>query len=193
MVISTDAQNICKSSNHLFMMKTLSKFEMALLRWHSVQFSHSVMSNSATPWTAARQASVSFTISQGLLKLMSIESVMPSSHFILCYPLLLLPSVFPSIRVFPVSQLFVLGGWSIGASALVLTVNIQGWFPLRLTGLISLLSKGLPSFLRHHSWKALILQCSAFFMAQLSHPYMTTGKTIAFTIWTSWQSDISAF
>ena len=78
------------------------------------------MSNSATPWTAARQASVSFTISQGLLKLMSIESVMPSSHFILCYPLLLLPSVFPSIRVFPVSQLFVLGGWSIGASALVL-------------------------------------------------------------------------
>ena len=86
MVISTDAQNICKSSNHLFMMKTLSKFEMALLRWHSVQFSHSVMSNSATPWTAARQASLS---SQWCHPAISS-----------CRSLLLLPPIPPSIRVF---------------------------------------------------------------------------------------------
>ena len=86
--------------------------------------------------------SLSFTVSQSLLKLMSIESVMPSNH----RPLLFLPSIFPSIRVFPVSQLFALGGRSIGtsASSSVLPVNIQGWFPLQMTGLISLLSKGLP-------------------------------------------------
>ena len=97
----------------------------------------------ATPWTAARQASLSFTISQSLLKLMSIESVMPSNHR--CHPLLLLSSVFPSIRSFPLSRLFTSGGQIIGAlaSASVLPMNIQGWFPLGLTGLISLLSKGL--------------------------------------------------
>ena len=93
-----------------------------------------------TPWTAARQASLSFTISQNLFKLMSIESVMPPNHLILCCPLLLLPSIFPSIRVFPMSQLITSGGQSIGASASVLTMNIQGWFPFRLTDLISLVS-----------------------------------------------------
>ena len=97
----------------------------------------------ATPWTAAHQASLSITNSRSLLKLMSIESVMPSSHLIICCPLLLLPSIFPSIRVFPVSQLFISGGQNIGvsASASVLPMNIQGWFPLKWTGLISLLSK----------------------------------------------------
>ena len=107
--------------------------------------SHSVVSNSFwTPWTAACQDSLTFTISQSLLKFMSIESVMPSNHLVLCRPLLLLPSSFPSIRVFPVSQLFTSGGQSIGASASasVLPMNIQGWFPLGLTGLSSLLSKG---------------------------------------------------
>ena len=96
----------------------------------------------ATPWTAARQASPSFTTSRSLLKLMSIESVMPSNHFIL-YCTLLQPSILPSIRVFPVSQLLASGGQSIGASASasVLPMDIQGWFPLGLTGLISLLSQ----------------------------------------------------
>ena len=94
----------------------------------------------ATPWTAAPQASLSFTISWSLLKLMSLESVMPSNHLILCHPLLLLPSVFPRIRAF--SQLFASGGQSIGASASVLPMNSQDWFPLGLTSLISLQSKG---------------------------------------------------
>ena len=99
-----------------------------------------------TPWTAAHQASLSFTISLSLLKLMLIELAMPSNHVILCCPLLFLPSVFPSIRVFSsVSRLFASGGQSIRASASgsVLPMNIQGWFSLGLTGLTSLLSKRL--------------------------------------------------
>ena len=98
----------------------------------------------ATPWTAACQASLSFTTSQRLLKLMSIELVMPSSQLILCHSLLLLSSIFPSTRVFPMSQLFTSGGQSIGVwtSASVLPMNIQDWFPLGWTGLI-LQSKGL--------------------------------------------------
>ena len=98
----------------------------------------------ATPWTATCQAFLSITNSQSLL-IMTIMSVMPSNHLILCCPHLLLPSIFPSIRVFPMSQLFVWGGQSIGisASASVLPMNIQDWFPLQLTGLISLQSKGL--------------------------------------------------
>ena len=98
-----------------------------------------------TPWTAARQASLSLTISQSLLRLMSIESMMGANQLILCCPLLLLPSIFPSIRVFfLMSQLFASGGQSVRAlaSASVLPVNIQGWFPLGSTGLIFLPSKG---------------------------------------------------
>ena len=93
------------------------------------------------------------------------------------------PQSFPGSGSFPVSQLFTSGGQSIGASASasVLPMNIQGWFPLGSTGLISLLSKGL---LQHHSSKASILQFSAFLIVQLSHPYMTTGKTIALNVWT---------
>ena len=94
----------------------------------------------ATPWTAACQASFSITNAPSLLKVMAIESVMPSSNLILCCHLLLLPSVFPNIRVFfPISQFFASGGQSIGvsASASVLSMNIQGWFPSGLTGLIS--------------------------------------------------------
>ena len=92
------------------------------------------------PWTAAHQASLSFTISWSLFKLMSIESVMPSNRLVLCHPLLLLPSIFPSIRVFLMSWVFATGGQSIGAaaSALVLPKNIQDWFPLGLTSLILL-------------------------------------------------------
>ena len=91
----------------------------------------------ATPWTAACQASLSITNYRSLLKLMSIESVMPSNHLILCHPLLLLPSIFPESGSFPMSWLFVSGGQSTRASASVLPMNIQGWLPLRLTGLLS--------------------------------------------------------
>ena len=118
-----------------------------------------------TPWTAARQASLSITISQSLLKLVSIELVMPSNHFILCHPLLLLPSIFPSLGVFPVDQLFTSGGQSIGTSpsALVLPMNIQDWFPLGLTGWISLQSKGLSRV-----FSTTTVQKNHFFGAQLS-------------------------
>ena len=108
---------------------------------YSVQFNHLWLF--ATPWTATCQASLSITSSRSLLKLISIESVMPSNHLILCCPLLLLPSIFPSIRVFSDSQFFASGGLSIRASALVLPMNIQDWSPLGWTGLISLQSKGL--------------------------------------------------
>ena len=111
---------------------------------YSVQ-SLSRVSLSATPWTAARQASLSITNSRNLLKLMSIESVMPSNHLILCYPLLLPPPIFPSIRVFSMSKFFTSSGQSIGVSdsASVLPMNIQDWFPLGWTSWISLQSNGL--------------------------------------------------
>ena len=134
-----------------------------------------------TQWTVAHQVSLSFTISWSLPKLMSMESVMPSNHLIVYCPLLL-PSIFLASGSFPVSWFFASGGQNVGASASVLPVNVQGWFPLGLTGLISLLSKGLSSLLQHHSSKASILWRSAFFVIQLSHPYMTTGETIALTI-----------
>ena len=150
-------------------------------RWKgpSVQFSSSVVSDSLWPH-GARQASLSITNSWSLPKLISIESMMPSNHLILCHPLLLLPSIFPSIRAFFNEVALVSGGQSIGASASasVLPMNIQDWFPwfdlLAVQGT-------LKSLLLHHNLKASILLHSAFFMVQLSHPYMTTGKTIAFT------------
>ena len=116
---------------------------------------------------------------------MSIELMMPSNYFILCLPPSF-PQSFPESGSFPMSQLFASGGQSTGASAsaLVLPMNIQGWFPLGLTGLISLLSETLKGFLQHHSSKASVLWCSAFFMVQLSHLYMTNRKAIALTIWT---------
>ena len=148
----------------------------------------------ATPWVIACQASLSITNTQSLLKLMSIKSVMPSSHLILCYPLLLLPSISPSIRAFSMSKLFAWGGQSIGVSAFasVLPMNTQDWSPLGWTGWIFLQSKGLSS-LQHRSSKASIVQCSDFFIVQLSHPYMTTGKTIALTRWTFVGKVISSF
>ena len=127
-----------------------------------------------TPWTAARQASLSITNSQSSLKFMSIESVMPSNHLILCHPLLLLSSIFPSIKVFS-NESVASGSQSIGFSASVLPMNIQ----------FDLAVQGTPkSLLQHHSSKASILRRSAFFTVQLSHPHMTTGKTIALTRWT---------
>ena len=144
------------------------------------------MSNSfiVTPWTAARQASLSFTVSWNLLKLMSIESVMPSNHLFLCYPFSSYPHSFPTSGSLPMSWLFPSSSQSVGvsASASVLPMNIQGWFLLGLTGLISLQPKGLSRVFFSHTSKASILFCSAFFMVQLSHLYITTGKIIALTI-----------
>ena len=133
----------------------------------SVQFS--LVSQScptfATSWTAARQASLSITNSQSSLKLMSIESVMPSNHLTLCHPLCLLHSIFPSIRSFQMSQFFTSGGQSIGvsASAVVLPMNIHDWFPLGWTGWISLLSKGLSRVFSNTT-----VQKHQFFGTQLS-------------------------
>ena len=140
----------------------------------------------ATPWTAAHQAFLSFTISQNLLKLMSIESVMPSNHLILCGPLLLPPSVFPSIRIFSnesVLRIRWLKYWSFSCS-ISLSNQYSGLTSFRMDWFDLLAVQGtLKSLLQHHSSKALILQCSAFFMVQLSHPCMTTGKTKALTRW----------
>ena len=131
----------------------------------SVQFSRSVVSNSATPWIAAHQASLSITNSQSSLKLTSIESVMPSSHLILCRPLLLLPPILPRSESFPMSQLFAWGGQSTGvsASASFFPKNTQGWSPLEWTGWISLQSKRL---LRVFS--NITVQKHQFFGTQLS-------------------------
>ena len=129
----------------------------------------------ATPWTAAHQASLSFTISQSLLKLMSIEWVMLSRHLILCRPPLLPPSIFPSIRVFSDES----GGQSTGvaASASVLPMNIQGVFPLGLTGWISLQSMGLSrAFSSTTLQKHQFFCAQAFFMIQLSRLYVITGN-----------------
>ena len=131
-----------------------SHFPLLIVTFCSVQILNSVQLF-VTPWTAAHQASLSITNSQSSLKLMSIESVTPSNHLILCRPLLLLPSIFPSIRVFSMSQFFASGGQSIGASAStsVLPVNIQDWFPLGWTGWIQ---GTLKRRLQHRSSKASI-------------------------------------
>ena len=125
-----------------------------------VQFSCSVVSDFATPWTAAHQASLSITNSWNLLKIMSFESVMPSNRLILCHPLLLPPSIFPSIRVFSNESVLYIRwpkyrSFSFGISP---WMNIQDWFPLGLTGLISLVSKALKSLLQHHSSASLVFQ-----------------------------------
>ena len=144
-------------------------------------FSHSVLPDSATPWTAVHQASLSFTIS---LKLMSIMSVMPCNHLILCHPLLLLPSIFPSIRVFSNESGLRIRWpkyWSFSFSISPPNEH-PGLISFRMDWLDLLAVQGtLKSLLQNHSSKASILQCSAFFIVQLSHPYMTTGKTIALT------------
>ena len=137
----------------------------------------------ATPWTAARQASLSITSSQRLLKLMFIELVIPSNHLILCRPLLLPPSIFPSIRVFSNKSVLHIRWpkyWSFSFSIRPsneysgLICSRMDWFDLAVQG-------PLKSLLQHRSSKASILWYSAFFTVQLSHPYMTTGKTIALT------------
>ena len=139
-----------------------------------------------TPWTAAHHASLSITSSQSLPKLMSIESVMPSSYLILCCPLLLLPLIFPSIRVFfNVSALCIRWPkyWSFSFN--ISPSNEHPGLIFRMDWLDLLAVQGtLKSLLQHHSSKASILRLSAFFMVQISHPYMTTEKNIALTGWT---------
>ena len=160
-----------------------------------VQVSHSVMSDFATPWTAAHQASLSITNSQSFMEFMSIESVMPSIHLILCRPIFLLPLIFPSIRFFSMSQFLASGGQSIGASASAadLPMNIQDWFPLGFIGWISLQSKGLSRVFQHHSSKASILRHSAFFTVQLTsiHDHWKNHSIDYMEL--CWQSNVSAF
>ena len=138
-----------------------------------------------TPWSADCQAPLSFTVSRSLLKFMYIESVVLSNHLILCRPLLLLPSVFSSIRVFSSESALCIGwpkylGFSFSISpsneySELISFRID-WFDLLVV------QEALKSLLQHHSSKTSILWCSAFFMVQLSHPYVTTGKTIVLTI-----------
>ena len=131
------------------------------------------------PMAAARQASLSFTISWSLLKLMSIELMMSCNHLILCPSLLLLPSVFPSTRVFSNESVLRIS-FSISPSN-----EYSGLIYFRIYWFDLLAAQGtLKSLLQHHSSEASVTWCSAFFMVQLSHPYMTTGKTIALTPWT---------
>ena len=146
----------------------------------------------ATPRTTAHQASLSFTISQSLLKLMSIESVMPSNHLVLCWSLFLLPSVFPSIRVFS-NKLALHIRWSKYWSFSISPSNeYSGLISFRIDLFVLPEVLGSLNSLLHSS-KASILWCSAFFMVQLSHSYMTTGKTIALTIWTFVGKVVSCF
>ena len=140
-----------------------------------------------TPWTAARQASLSITNSQSLPKLMSIKSMMPSNHLILCRPLLLLPPIPPSIMVFSNESTLHMRWpkyWSFSFS-ISPSKEHPGLISFRMDWLDLLAVQGtLRSLLQHQSSKASILWHSAFFIVQLSHPYMTTGKTIALTKWT---------
>ena len=150
----------------------------------SVQFSCSAVSNSATPWTSTYQTSLSISNSQSLLKLMSIESVMPSNHLILCCPLLILPSMFPSIRVFS-NESVLCTRWPKYCSfsfSISPSNEYSGLISFRMDRLALLAVQGtLKSLLQHHSSKTSVLQHSAFFIVQLSHPYMTTRKTTALT------------
>ena len=149
----------------------------------------------ATPWIAARQASLSITNSWSSLKLTSIELVMPSSHLILCCPLLLLPSIFPSIRVFSSESALHIRWpkyWSFSFSISPYNEH-PGLISFRMDWLYPLAVQGtLKSLLQHHSSKASILWFSAFFTVQLSHPYMTTRKTTALTRWTSSRTTLSS-
>ena len=136
-----------------------------------------------TPWTAARQASLSITNSWSLLKLMSIELVMPSNHLILCHPLLLLPSIFPSVRVFSNESALHIRWptyWSFSFS-ISPSIEYSGLISFRIDWFDFLAVQGtLKSLLQHHSSKVSILWCSVSFMVQLSHPYITLGKNHSF-------------
>ena len=141
----------------------------------------------ATPWITAHQASLSITNSRSSLRLKSIESVMPSSHLILCHPLLLLSPILPSIKVFSSEWTLRMRWpkyWSFSFS-IIPSKEIPGLISFWMDWLdLPVVQGTLKSLLQHHNSKASILRCSAFFSVQLSHPYMTTGKAIALTRWT---------
>ena len=147
-----------------------------------------------TSWTAVHQAVLSFTISQSLLKFMSMEAVKPPNLLILCPPLLLLPSIFPRISIFSNETALCIwwpNYWSFSISP---SNEYSGLISFRIDWFDVLAVQGtLQSLLQHHSAKAPILQCSVFLMVQISHPYMTTGKTIALTRWTFVSKVISLF
>ena len=154
--------------------------------YNHVQFSSVTQScpTLCNPWTATCQASLSIINSQSLLKLMPIESVMPSNHFILCHPLLLLPSIFPSIRVFSNESALRIRWTKYWSSSFNISPSsdYSGLISFRMDWLDLLAVQGtLKSLLQHHSSKASVLQHSVFFIVQLLHPYMTTGKSIALT------------
>jgi hypothetical protein len=182
-------------SLYLESLKSLENRNLFYLQFSSVQLLTCIRLF-VTPWTAACQASLSVTNSQSLAKLMSIELVMPSSHFILCRPLLLPPSIPPSIRVFSSESALHIRWpkyWSFSFNITafnehpVLISFRMDWLDLLAA------QETLKSLLQHRSSKASILQRSAFFTVQLSHPYMTTAKTIALTRRTFVGSDVSAF
>ena len=135
----------------------------------------------ATPWTTGRQASLSFTLSNSLLMSCPLSRWCHPTISSSVIPFFSCPQSFPTSRSLQMSQLFISGGQSIGVWASVLQMNIQDWFPLGWTGWISLQSKGLSRVFSNTTSKASILQCSTFLIVQLSHPYMTTEKTIALT------------
>ena len=178
----------------VWLSRSLSVSKKVKFCFSSVQFLSHVWLFSI-PWAAARQASLSITNSQSWLKLMSIESVIPSNHLILCRPLLLLPSVFPSIRVFSNESALRIRWpkyWSFSFNISPSNEHSR-LISFRMDWLDLLAIQGtLKSLLQHHSSKASILWCSAFFTIQLSHPYMTTGKNIALTRWT-FVGNVSAF
>ena len=150
----------------------------------------------ATPWTAAHEASLSIINAWSLLRLLSNESVMPSSHLILCRPLLLLPSIYPSIRIFSNESVLHIRWpkyWSFSFS-ISFCNEYSRLISFRMVWLDLLAVQGtLKSHLQHHSSEASILWFSAFFIVQLLHPYKTTGKTIALTIWTFVSKVMSLF
>ena len=141
----------------------------------------------ATPWTVAGQASLSFIISKSLFKLISIKSVMPSNHLILCSPhVRLLPSVFPNIRIFSKESALLISWPKCRSFSFSLSPSNEysGWASFKINWFNLLAVKGtLKSLLQHHKLKASILWCLGFFMVQLSYPYITNGKTIALFIW----------
>ena len=161
--------------------------EIRLLNSHWVSLSIQSLSRVrlfAIPWIAARQASLSIIISRSSLRLTSIESVMPSSHLILCHPLLLLPPIPPSIRVFSNESALLMRWPKYWSFSLSISPSNEhpGLVSFRMDLLDLLAVQGtLKSLLQHHSSKASILQCSGFFTVQLSYPYMTSGKTTALT------------
>ena len=185
-LLVTEAESLVQKQNSLLQRTPIQSYSLQAII--SVQCSRSVMSDSATLWTAAHQASLSITNTWSLLKLISIESVMPSNHRTLCHPLPLLPSIFPSIRVFSNESVLCIRWpkyWNFSISP---SSEYSGLISFRMAWLDLLAVQGtLKSLLLtvfNHSPKASVLWCSSFFIVQLLYPYMTTGKTIALTRWT---------